>query len=68
MEILPAERLESLLEFIDDKGTVNIIDLTNKFNVSKPTILRDLKELEKQNLIIRIHGGAKSKKIERNPI
>lgn len=62
MEILPAERLESLLEFIDDKGTVNIIDLTNKFNVSKPTILRDLKELEKQNLIIRIHGGAKSKK------
>lgn len=64
MEILPAQRLELLLEFIDDKGTVNIIDLTNKFNVSKPTILRDLKELEKQNLIIRIHGGAKSKKLK----
>ncbi|MFZ4451685.1 DeoR/GlpR family DNA-binding transcription regulator [Salibacterium aidingense] len=60
--MLPAERLESIKAFIDQEGTVNISELTDRFQVSKPTVLRDLKELEKQEMIIRVHGGAKSKR------
>ncbi|MFC4619418.1 DeoR/GlpR family DNA-binding transcription regulator [Camelliibacillus cellulosilyticus] len=60
--MLQIERLEKVLAFIDEKGTVNIPELTETFKVSKPTVLRDLKELEKQNLIIRVHGGAASKR------
>lgn len=62
IHLLPVERLDLMMEFIDEQGTVDISDLTYKLQVSKPTVLRDLKELEKQNLIIRVHGGAKSKK------
>ncbi|GGE31523.1 galactitol utilization operon repressor [Pullulanibacillus camelliae] len=60
--MLPIERLEKILEYVDEKGTVNIQELTEVFNVSKPTVLRDLKELEGQDLIIRVHGGATSKR------
>ncbi|MCM3799929.1 DeoR/GlpR family DNA-binding transcription regulator [Caldibacillus thermoamylovorans] len=60
--MLQIERLEKVLEYIDEKGTVNISELVDEFNVSKPTVLRDLKELENQNLIIRVHGGAASKR------
>ena len=60
--MLQIERLEKILEFIDERGTVNIPELIEAFDVSKPTVLRDLKALEKQNLIIRVHGGAASKR------
>lgn len=58
--MLPIERLEKITEYINEKGTVNISELTEVFGVSKPTILRDLKKLDEQNLIIRAHGGATS--------
>lgn len=60
--MLQFERLEKVLEYIDEKGTVSIPELTKVFDVSKTTVLRDLKELENQNLIIRVHGGATSKR------
>lgn len=56
--MLPIERLEKIKEYIDEKGTVTISELTEVFKVSKATILRDLKRLDEQNLIIRAHGGA----------
>lgn len=61
-EMLQFERIEKVLEYIDDNGAANIAELTEHFEVSKPTILRDLKELEKRDLIIRVHGGAASKR------
>lgn len=58
--MLPAERLERIYTFINDKGFVTINELLDMFDVSKPTVMRDLAKLEKENRIVRSHGGAMS--------
>lgn len=60
--MLQIERLEKLLEYINEKGTAHIPELVDVFGVSKTTVLRDLKKLDDQDLIVRVHGGAVSKK------
>ena len=56
--INPQNRKSDILRSIEIYGSVNISDLSKKMNVSEMTIRRDLDELEKMNLIRRIHGGA----------
>lgn len=56
-----SERLDAINKIIARKGSVRIYDLVDEFKVSDMTIRRDLSELEKDGLIIRVHGGAKSK-------
>jgi DeoR/GlpR family transcriptional regulator of sugar metabolism len=58
--MLPEERQKRLLNFINERGFVTINNLVEMIDVSKPTIMRDLSKLEKQNMIIRTHGGATS--------
>lgn len=58
--MLQAERLEKILQYVNEKGFVKNSDLMEMFQVSKPTIIRDLLKLESQNLIVRTHGGATS--------
>lgn len=54
-------RRKSIVNLIDEQGFVHFSTLQEKFpNVSDMTLRTDLKELDKQNAIIRIHGGAKS--------
>src|SRR5699024_10281068 len=38
---------------------MKVTDLVKELNVTDMTIRRDLQELEDQNLLIRIHGGAR---------
>ena len=52
------ERQREIIEFINAKGAAKIGELTERFGVSVETIRRDLLELEKQNSLRRVHGGA----------
>lgn len=55
------ERREHIVDFINSEGTVTFAQLKNEFpDVSEMTLRTDLKTLDQQRLIIRVHGGAKS--------
>ena len=54
----PDFRQKSILERIEQRGSVTVIELAETLNVSEMTIRRDLNELENIGLIRRTHGGA----------
>ena len=56
--MLNRERQSMIIDLLNQNKCVQIMDLAEKFNVSVATIRRDLKELEEQQLINRIYGGA----------
>ena len=56
-----AERRERIVDYVNSEGTVTFSQLKDKFpDVSEMTLRTDLKTLDQQRLIIRVHGGAKS--------
>ncbi|EHR35055.1 DeoR/GlpR family DNA-binding transcription regulator [Helcococcus kunzii] len=55
----PKDRQEKIMELISTHLEVNVLDLSEIFNVTDETIRRDLNLLEKENKVIRTHGGAK---------
>jgi DeoR family transcriptional regulator, fructose operon transcriptional repressor len=57
---LPDHRRTTILRAIDDRGSVTVVELAERLNVSMMTIRRDLVELEKEGAIRRVHGGAVS--------
>lgn len=58
--MLQAERRKYILSLIKQNGSVVIEDLAKELNVSPMTIRRDLIYLEKNNMVVRTHGGAVS--------
>ena len=52
------ERLQRILEVLDDESFVTVESLSRTFFISLPTVYRDLRELADQRLIIRGNGGA----------
>lgn len=58
-----AERHQYILNRLQEKGNINVVDLYKKLKVSSVTIRKDLKLLEEKNLLFRTHGGA----TQRNP-
>ena len=50
-----------ILQELDRTGIVSIKELTTLLGVTDMTIRRDLIELEKQDLLVRVHGGAHRK-------
>jgi DeoR family transcriptional regulator, fructose operon transcriptional repressor len=52
------ERLSKIMEVLSKQKKVEVDQLTERFNVSGTTIRSDLRELQKQNLVRRTHGGA----------
>ena len=56
--MLTEERYRAILEQLGRQEAVRVNDLSARFGVSIETIRRDLKYLEEQNLLRRIHGGA----------
>lgn len=57
-------RREEILNIINHKKQVDVTELANLFDVSKPTIRADLNDLDEQGLILRTHGGAKMKELD----
>lgn len=60
--MLSSERVEKILEHINEKGSVEVKKLSEEFHVSEITIRRDLNKLEEKGLLFRTHGGARRKK------
>lgn len=60
--MLAQERFERILEILREKQSVTVTDLTKWLNTSESTIRRDLTELNRQGLLIKVHGGATSVK------
>lgn len=56
--MLNSHRHEYILERIQDNNKVTVSDLVTGLDVSDETVRRDLKDLEAQGLLRRIHGGA----------
>ena len=52
------ERLNLILQILNDNGKIEVTDLSNKFSVSKDLIRKDLQKLEDQGLLERTYGGA----------
>ena len=52
------EREKIILEMLLKKKRVTVNELSHTLYISEPSVRRDLADLEKQNLIKRIHGGA----------
>lgn len=51
-------RRTTILKKLEKESHVNVFELSRQFNVSEVTIRKDLKHLEKKNILIRSRGGA----------
>lgn len=58
MKFSIAERHNLIREEIDRNGFVKVSELAQKLGVTSPTIRKDLKILESQNILHRTHGSA----------
>jgi DeoR family fructose operon transcriptional repressor len=56
--MFPEERKSQILNSLIKHGKVKVCDLSKRYDVSEVTIRRDLQELEVDELIKRVHGGA----------
>jgi len=52
------ERHQAIAELVASRGRVSVTDLASRFAVTTETVRRDLSQLEKLNLVRRVHGGA----------
>jgi DeoR/GlpR family transcriptional regulator of sugar metabolism len=58
--VLVAERQRKIVELVNEKLSIRVTELSKIFSVTEETIRRDLEKLEKDNLLMRSHGGAVS--------
>ncbi|MGM0876762.1 MAG: DeoR/GlpR family DNA-binding transcription regulator [Bacillota bacterium] len=56
--MLIPERHRLILELLQEKENVKVHELVELTNTSESTLRRDLDQLEKQNYLKRVHGGA----------
>lgn len=52
------ERKRQIMDILDKKESVEVIELTKLFAISKVTARNDLDDLEAKGLLVRTHGGA----------
>jgi DeoR/GlpR family transcriptional regulator of sugar metabolism len=57
------ERQQKILKQLDERGQVSITELSKEFGCSSVTVRNDIRELDKQDQLVRVHGGAVKKKI-----
>jgi DeoR family transcriptional regulator, fructose operon transcriptional repressor len=58
MSLLAEERKKIILSELDEYGQVRVADLAEKFDVSTETIRRYLEELESEQKLKKVYGGA----------
>lgn len=54
----PEARRRQIVELVTDENGLSVEEISKHFDVSEPTIRRDLRELADRELIERTHGGA----------
>lgn len=52
------ERRMQIVTLVQERGRASVPDLSERFDVSEMTIRRDLRELDREGLLKRVHGGA----------
>src|SRR5579859_4099837 len=57
-EVLTTHRKQYMLEVLRQSGQIVAKDLSQELGLSEDTIRRDLRELAKEGLLHRVHGGA----------
>lgn len=57
---MQSERRRRILEIIQESGSRSVTELCDVFDVSEMTIRRDLRDLDREGLLRRVHGGAVS--------
>lgn len=65
--MLAEERRRQILEHLDSRGVLAVTELARQFGVSEMTVHRDLRKLDSQHLITRVHGGAVAKRVVEIP-
>ncbi|AZV42656.1 DeoR/GlpR family DNA-binding transcription regulator [Peribacillus asahii] len=58
MSLLAEERKKQIIEMIESQGQVKVNDLAKDFEVSTETIRRYLEDLESENKLKKVYGGA----------
>ncbi|WP_378154303.1 DeoR/GlpR family DNA-binding transcription regulator [Chungangia koreensis] len=58
VEMSANERKSKIVQLLEVKGKIDIVELSEELSVTPMTIRRDLDALEKQKKLIRTHGGA----------
>ncbi|WP_440903425.1 DeoR/GlpR family DNA-binding transcription regulator [Catenovulum sp. SX2] len=58
--MLEIQRQQLLLDILDEKRFATVAELTQMLKSSEATIRRDLVKLDKQNKLVRVHGGAQA--------
>ena len=56
--MLTETRQGEILQMLEEKGSVTVQELTEKFRTSESTIRRDLNALHKKGALIKVFGGA----------
>lgn len=56
--MLANQRREQIAEYVKKNGAITVSYIMNTYKVSTETVRKDLNELEKLNLLERVHGGA----------
>lgn len=56
--MLTYERHNSIVKLLNKNKNIKIVDIISEFNISEATARRDLVELEKKGVLLRVHGGA----------
>jgi len=61
------ERLNQIIQLVDERGFVSVSDLSELLHVSEMTIRRDLENLDVQGRLQRTYGGAASLRSKASP-
>lgn len=64
--MLAEDRFDKILQILEQKKTVTVLELTERLDTSESTIRRDLTELHKKGLLVKVHGGATVKPLHYN--
>jgi DeoR/GlpR family transcriptional regulator of sugar metabolism len=55
---MQSERRRLIVEMVQEAGSKSVTELCDRFAVSEMTIRRDLRDLDREGLLRRVHGGA----------
>jgi DeoR family fructose operon transcriptional repressor len=57
-EMIVEERLAKILQMVEEKRVVTVLELSESLDISESTIRRDLTTLDKNKKLRKVHGGA----------
>jgi DeoR/GlpR family transcriptional regulator of sugar metabolism len=58
VRVLANQRQEAILAAVRRQGAVRVAEIVTRLDVSDMTVRRDIAELTRQGLVVRVHGGA----------